>query len=263
MSFFSKTRIRATELYQDAFYFLQEKYEQATEVFTPASPFGQILTVTANLGELIFYYIEATITELNIFRARNIESIYGMSRLTGHDPTRGISARGIIGLRPNTSASTRIEGNFIQIDRLSKVRVEDNSLDYFINFNSDFIRLQKNSREFINVEIIQGEINGVYSYWRYYRRGVIMNLTNPKVSIFFLAFLPQFADPVRGPVVVQLLQLGALFIGATILVFGSIALLAGTLGQWLQRSPRVQVVLNRLAGTVFIMLAIKLATSQR
>ena len=112
-------------------------------------------------------------------------------------------------------------------------------------------------------EIIQGEINGVYSYWRYYRRGVIMNLTNPKVSIFFLAFLPQFADPVRGPVVVQLLQLGALFIGATILVFGSIALLAGTLGQWLQRSPRVQVVLNRLAGTVFIMLAIKLATSQR
>jgi hypothetical protein len=158
MSFFSKTRIRATELYQDAFYFLQEKYEQATEVFTPASPFGQILTVTANLGELIFYYIEATITELNIFRARNIESIYGMSRLTGHDPTRGISARGIIGLRPNTSASTRIEGNFIQIDRLSKVRVEDNSLDYFINFNSDFIRLQKNSREFVNVEIIQGEI---------------------------------------------------------------------------------------------------------
>jgi len=158
MSFFSKTRIRATELYQDAFVFLQEKYEQATEVFTPASPFGQLLTVTANLGELIFYYIEATITELNIYRARNIESIYGLSRLTGHDPTRGISARGIIGLRPNTSASTQVSGNFIQINRLSKVRIEDNGLDYFINFNSDFIRLQKNTREFVNVELIQGEI---------------------------------------------------------------------------------------------------------
>jgi hypothetical protein len=158
MSFFSKTRIRATELYQDAFVFLQEKYEQGTEVFTPASPFGQLLTVTANLGELIFYYIEATITELNIFRARNIESIYGLSRLTGHDPTRGISSRGIIGLRPNTSASTQVIGNFIQIDRLSKVKIIDNGLDYFINFNSDFIRLQKNTREFVNVELIQGEI---------------------------------------------------------------------------------------------------------
>ena len=75
MSFFSKTRIRATELFQDSFLYLQGKYEQSTEVFTPASPFGQILTVVANLGEMIFYYIESAITELNIYRARNIESM--------------------------------------------------------------------------------------------------------------------------------------------------------------------------------------------
>jgi hypothetical protein len=103
MSFFSKTRLKATELFFDAFEYLQRTYDQAVEVFTPASPFGQLLTVVANLGELIFYYIEAVATELNIFRARNIESIYGLSRLTGHDPTRGISARGIIGLRLNNN----------------------------------------------------------------------------------------------------------------------------------------------------------------
>lgn len=112
-------------------------------------------------------------------------------------------------------------------------------------------------------ETIQGQAGGVLGYWRYYRRGVIMNITNPKVSIFFLAFLPQFADPGRGAVVYQLLLLGGLFIVATILVFGSIALLAGTLGQWLNRSQRVQLMLNRLAGTVFVILAIKLVTSQR
>lgn len=112
-------------------------------------------------------------------------------------------------------------------------------------------------------ENLQDGDNGPCSYWKYYRRGVIMNITNPKVSIFFLAFLPQFADPGRGAVVYQLLLLGGLFIVATILVFGSIALLAGTLGQWLNRSRRVQVILNRLAGTVFVILAIKLATSQR
>lgn len=112
-------------------------------------------------------------------------------------------------------------------------------------------------------ENIQGEGNGIFNYWSYYRCGLIMNITNPKVVIFFLAFLPQFADPSRGPMAYQLLLLGGLFIVATILVFGSIALLAGTIGQWLKRSQRIQVILNRLTGTVFVVLAIKLATSQR
>lgn len=93
-----------------------------------------------------------------------------------------------------------------------------------------------------------------------YRRGIIMNVTNPKVSIFFLAFLPQFADPGRGLLSLQMLMLGGIFIISTILVFGSIALLAGSIGQWLNRSPKTQVVMNRLAGTVFIGLALKLAT---
>src|SRR5690606_27722067 len=56
-----------------------------------------------------------------------------------------------------------------------------------------------------------------------YRRGIIMNLTNPKVSLFFMAFLPQFTSPARGPVALQTLSLGALFMLATLLVFGAIA----------------------------------------
>jgi len=98
---------------------------------------------------------------------------------------------------------------------------------------------------------------------RLYLRGIVMNLTNPKVSIFFLAFLPQFADPSSGSVPVQLSLLGGLFIFATVLVFGLIALLAGSLGAWLARSARAQTWLNRLAGTVFIALALKLATARR
>lgn len=158
MSFFSKTRIKATELFNDAFEYLQRTYDQSVEVFTPASPFGQILTVLANLGELIMFYIEAVATELNIARARNVESIYGLSRLTGHDPTRGVSARGIIGLRLNTTAISQISGSYVQIQNLTKLQISQNNLQYFLRFDSDFIKLEKSNPEFVNVELIQGEL---------------------------------------------------------------------------------------------------------
>lgn len=110
---------------------------------------------------------------------------------------------------------------------------------------------------------IQCNDDGQINHWQLYRRGIIMNVTNPKVSIFFLAFLPQFADPKRGAIWAQILLLGCLFIISTVLIFGSIALLAGTLGKWLKRSPRIQTLLNRTAGTVFLGLALKLATTER
>jgi len=101
------------------------------------------------------------------------------------------------------------------------------------------------------------------SLGRLYRRGIIMNVTNPKVSIFFLAFLPQFADPARGPLALQMIILGGVFILSTILVFGTIALLAGTIGSWLASSDKAQLIMNRVAGTVFVGLALKLATTER
>jgi hypothetical protein len=158
MSFFSKTRLKASQLFFDAFEYLQRTYDQAAEVFTPASPFGQILTVVANLGELIFFYIESVATELNISRARNIESIYGLSRLTGHDPTRGISARGIVGIRLNANSSTAFSGNYIQILKGAGIEIGNNGLSYFLNFDSDFIKLEKTNKDWVNIEIIQGEI---------------------------------------------------------------------------------------------------------
>lgn len=95
-----------------------------------------------------------------------------------------------------------------------------------------------------------------------YRRGIIMNITNPKVSLFFLAFLPQFVDPARGMVSLQILSLGILFALATILMFGMIALLAGSIGQRLMRNPRTETLLNRTAGIIFAALAIRLLSTR-
>lgn len=96
-----------------------------------------------------------------------------------------------------------------------------------------------------------------------YRRGIIMNLTNPKVSLFFLAFLPQFTSPDRGSMALQTISLGALFMLATLLVFGIIAFFSGAFGQVLRQSARVQKWLNWTAGIVFVGLALRLVFSQR
>ncbi|WP_420411142.1 LysE family translocator [Roseibium sp.] len=110
---------------------------------------------------------------------------------------------------------------------------------------------------------INGNDSPELSLTALYRRGIIMNVTNPKVAIFFLAFLPQFADPARGSVPLQILIFGGLFIVATILVFAGVALGGGLLGAFLKRSPKAQVWLNRLAGVVFIGLAARLAIAER
>jgi threonine/homoserine/homoserine lactone efflux protein len=96
-----------------------------------------------------------------------------------------------------------------------------------------------------------------------YRRGIIMNITNPKVSIFFLAFLPQFADPAKGSLSIQILLLGGVFIIATMVIFGAISILAGVFGEQLRRSAFAQKVLNRAAAGIFAGLALKLALAQR
>ena len=94
-------------------------------------------------------------------------------------------------------------------------------------------------------------------------RGVVMNLTNPKVVLFFLALLPQFVQPGQGPVAGQIVWFGALFILAATLVFGAVVLAAGALRAGLLRSARAQRWLHRAAAGVFVALAVRLALAQR
>ncbi|MCL1979676.1 MAG: LysE family translocator [Proteobacteria bacterium] len=99
--------------------------------------------------------------------------------------------------------------------------------------------------------------------WALYARGIVMNVTNPKVAIFFLAFLPQFADPAHGPVPLQIILLGAIFMASALMVFGCIAWAASQIGGWLKHSQRAQLMLNRVAGSVFVLLAGRLALSRQ
>lgn len=155
MGFLSKTRLKASELMEQAVVFLQNKYNQAAHVFTSASPFGQLLTVIANMAELIFTYIAHTAEELNIKTAQNIETIYGLAQMTGHNAYRGGSAYGMMGLKLNTSTDL-IEGNYVTISNFTKFTIAETGCTYFINLPSDYIRLKVGDISFVNVNFMQG-----------------------------------------------------------------------------------------------------------
>jgi threonine/homoserine/homoserine lactone efflux protein len=96
--------------------------------------------------------------------------------------------------------------------------------------------------------------------WSVFRQSVLGNMLNPKVTLFFLVFLPQFIDT-HGvqSVPVQMLELGALFMLQTVVIFSIFGVCAGMIGGWLKRRPRVGVWLDRLAGATFIAIGIRVA----
>jgi threonine/homoserine/homoserine lactone efflux protein len=96
-----------------------------------------------------------------------------------------------------------------------------------------------------------------------FRQGVITNVLNPKVALFFLAFLPQFVDARRGSVALAILLLGLIFnVGGTLVNLG-VAYAGGTMGELLRRNQRLAQIQKWFTGLVFIGLGARLAWRHR
>ncbi|WP_342435654.1 LysE family translocator [Paenibacillus sp. FSL L8-0436] len=110
----------------------------------------------------------------------------------------------------------------------------------------------------ITLVVNEGEKKGEMTLLR---RGLIMNILNPKVAIFFLTFLPQFVNYDYGVVPMQMLVLGLIFIVLTALIFGALAYFAGAFSSKFLEKPRVQEGANIAAGVIFVGLGMKLLTT--
>jgi threonine/homoserine/homoserine lactone efflux protein len=98
---------------------------------------------------------------------------------------------------------------------------------------------------------------------RFFLKGLTMNLLNPKVAVFFLAFLPQFVNVGRSGAALRFVALGLTFALLSVIVFSAIALFSGFFGDRLSKSPRFANVLQGLTGCVLIGLGVRLALSVR
>ena len=97
---------------------------------------------------------------------------------------------------------------------------------------------------------------------RAFWQGLMVNLLNPKVILFILAFLPQFVDPSR-PILPQFLTLGLVFSLGGLLVNGAVGMFAGSIGQRLARSADLSKLLGRISASIFGALALRLALMPR
>jgi threonine/homoserine/homoserine lactone efflux protein len=94
---------------------------------------------------------------------------------------------------------------------------------------------------------------------RIYAQAFLMNVLNPKVAMFFLAFLPQFTRKDQGSISTQLLFLGIAFAIVALVIFSLVGTFSATLGAWLRSKPRGLRAFDYLIGSLFIGLGVKLA----
>jgi threonine/homoserine/homoserine lactone efflux protein len=98
--------------------------------------------------------------------------------------------------------------------------------------------------------------------WSSFRQGIITNILNPKVALFFLAFLPQFIAPHSPTKPLAFLALGATFVTTGLLWCLVLALAAARLRSFFERNPNVRTIIDRFVGAVFVVLGVRLAWSR-
>lgn len=155
---FKLNRIKFSELYQDALAYIKATYKAAGQQFNTASPFGQLLQVLLHLGRMIFYYIEDSITGLNIRTAYRPDQVKGLAMLAGHDTARPIAARGACQIYYVDTGNYQLANQVCYIPNKTKVINKKNGLTYTILFGANNGKITTISGNILEANLIQGEV---------------------------------------------------------------------------------------------------------
>ena len=156
MNIFRKNNILINGLINDSFIFLQDTYNQTLNLFTVASAWGQILFVVQNISQMILYFIEDSITELNIENATRDYSVRSLARISGYDPGRSTSAQGEVFINWNGRQSD-VSGGSVIVKNKTQIRCQENGKVYSMILGSQKITIPlKGGTQPIRCKIVQG-----------------------------------------------------------------------------------------------------------
>jgi RhtB (resistance to homoserine/threonine) family protein len=121
-------------------------------------------------------------------------------------------------------------------------------------------KMLTNKTELNTNEITKGEL---INYWAIYRDGIFTNILNPKVALFFIAFLPQFIDPNIKETILLFLALGTAFITTGTIWCLTLAIFASSIFSKLKDNKKISTYINKICGIALIGLGIKVALTNR
>jgi len=159
MDLLQKNKAKISDLIAQTFDLIQARYSMSNQLFTVASVWGQIVFVLDNLAQFILFFIEDSITELNINQATRESSIYGLATLAGHNPTRAISAKGEVVITWNGRSFENIGGSAILVPNYAQLNCVNNGKTYFLKLPQEYIRLNLEPGAKIIASVFEGRRN--------------------------------------------------------------------------------------------------------
>lgn len=180
-----------------------------------------------------------------------------MSRSLSHGTIAGVlTAAGVsTGLLAHTALATLGVGTLVQTSEFLFTAMKIAGAGYLLYLGWSLLRVKNN-------ELTGGQSSG-RSHTRLYLDGAISNVANPKIAIFYFAFLPQFVNASAPSPTASIFVLGASFALLTFLIKGPIALLAGQLSQLAADNPVYLNVIFKVSGVTLIALGFKLVLDSR
>ena len=185
------------------------------------------------------------------------DMILVMSRSIAQGPAAGIAtAAGVsIGLVGHTLLATLGLGAILRTSELLFLVLKLVGAAYLIYLGIGLLRTK-------NPELLVSA-SSRRSMTRLFLDGAISNISNPKIAVFYFAFLPQFVLPGAAHATLTIFVLGLLFALLTFAVKGPVGLFAGLLSSWLRSRPRVLLWLYRSSGAILLGLGVRLALERR